>query len=220
MTEQILKSKNGWLVWTLLGFVIVSIVVAFVRQEQRRAGYPELPIISTVGDFNLTNQLGSALSLDDLKGQVWVADVMFTRCPGPCLTISRKFAELQKRLPENKNVKLVSLTVDPDYDTPKILEQYGKKLGTDSDKWWFLTGDKSEIRRLAIRDMKFVAVDKDEEDMGSEDDLFIHSTTFMVVDRRGNVRRIIDSLETSDTEEGGISAIEETLQTIEQLLQE
>ena len=56
--------------------------------------------------------------------------------------------------------------------------------------------------------------------MGSEDDLFIHSTTFMVVDRRGNVRRIIDSLETSETEEGGISVIEETLKTIEQLLQE
>lgn len=220
MTEQTHKSKSDWLVWALLGLVIVSIVIAFVRQEQRRAGYPELPIISTVGDFNLTNQLGSAVSLKDLKGQVWVADVIFTRCPVQCLALSRKFVELQNRLPKNKNVKLVSLTVDPDYDTPNILAQYGGKLGTDSDKWWFLTGDESEIRRLAIRDMKFVAVDKDEEDMGSEDDLFIHSTTFMIVDRRGNVRRIIDGLESSDTEEGDISSIEETLQTIEQLLQE
>jgi protein SCO1/2 len=220
MTEQVNKSNSGWFVWVLLGFVIVSIVVAFVRQERHRAAHPPLPVISEITAFNLTNQLGAAVSIDDLKGQVWVADVMFTRCPGPCLTLSKKFATLQDRLPKNKKVKLVSLTVDPEFDTPEVLERYGKRLGTNADKWWFLTGDKAELRRLAIHDFQFVVMDKDKKEMENEDDLFIHSTYFMVVDQQGRVRKIIDSMEPEGADENTLSAIDQALQTVEQLLNE
>jgi protein SCO1/2 len=220
MSKQADKSNGGWLVWGLLGLVIVAIAVAFVREERRRAAYPPLPVISTLTDFNLTNQLGAAVSLDDLKGRVWVADVIFTRCPGPCLTLSKKFAELQERLPDDEKVKLVSLTVDPDFDTPEVLERYGKKLGTDPDKWWFLTGDKAELRRLAIRDFQFVVVDKDAEEMENEDDLFIHSTYFMVVDKRGRVRKNIESMEPEGADGETPSAVDQALQAVEQLLNE
>ncbi len=220
MPKQADKSNSGWFVWGLLGLVIVAIAVAFLREERRRAAYPPLPVISQITDFNLTNQLGAAVSLDDLNGQVWVADVIFTRCPGPCLTLSQKFAQLQDRLPQNKDVKLVSLTIDPEFDTPEILNRYGNKLGTDAEKWWFLTGDKAELRRLAIRDFQFVVMDADKEKMESEDDLFVHSTYFMVVDKQGRVRKIIDSMEPGETGDETPSAVDQALQTIEQLLNE
>jgi len=220
MSEQTKKSNSAGLVLGLLTFVIVAIVIAFVRQERYRAAHPPLPVISNLGDFNLTNQLGAAVSLGDLRGKVWVADVIFTRCPGPCLTLSKMFAELQEQLPDNKNVKLVSMTVDPDFDSPEILSRYGKKLGTKSDRWWFLTGDKAELRRLAIRDFQFVVLDKNKEKMESEDDLFVHSTYFMVVDQKGRVRKIIDSLEPENADEKSPTAIDQALATIEQLLNE
>lgn len=220
MAEPVDKSKNGWLVWALLGFVIVSIVVAFVRQERDRATYPMLPVISTVSDFSLTNQLGDAVSLADLKGQVWVANVIFTRCPGPCLTLSKMFSDLQEQLPENERIKLVSLTVDPEFDTPDVLSRYGKRLGTEAENWWFLTGENSQLRRLAIHDLQFVVQDKDEETMETEEDLFIHSTSFMIVDKQGRVRKVINSHEPVVDGKESVSAIDATLQTIEQLLHE
>ena len=81
-----------------------------------------MPVLGQLPDFVLTNQLGQAVSLADLRGQVWVADVIFTRCPGPCAKMTRHYAELQTALPANQPIKLVSFTSDPEYDTPKVLK--------------------------------------------------------------------------------------------------
>ncbi len=147
-----------------------------------------MPVLGQLPDFVLTNQTGQTVSLADLRGQVWVADVIFTRCPGPCAKMTRHYAELQTALPANQPVKLVSFTSDPEYDTPKILNKYAERFGADSNRWWFLTGDKPQIRRLAVNDFKFVVVEKKPEERDVPEDLFLHSTWFVLVDRQGRVR--------------------------------
>jgi protein SCO1/2 len=195
-----------------LALVVVGIGLAAVRQQLRRSAGPPLPVLYGVTDFQLTNHLGQSVTLADLRGKVSVVNVIFTRCPGPCLTMSRQFAKLQNQLPADGSVRLVTLTIDPEFDTLEVLKGYGAKLGNDPERWWFLTGALPELRRVAIDDFKFVAVPKDAGQQESKDDLFIHSTYFMILDQRARVRAIIESAEPG--------ALEKTLQAIDQLLTE
>ncbi len=188
--------KVQWLVWGALTLIIATIAGAFVLQKLAPDGAVRtrpMPVLGQLPDFVLTNQAGQAVSLADLRGQVWVTDVIFTRCPGPCARMTRHFAELQATLPANQTIKLISLTSDPEYDTPKVLARYGERFGADSNRWWFLTGDKRQIRQLAVNDFKFVVVEKKPEERDIPDDLFLHSTWFVLVDRQGRVRGWTDS---------------------------
>lgn len=181
----------GWLVWSGLMIVIVIIGVAFVRSE-RFAGNLTLPVIGKIPDFHLTNQNDAAVSLADLQGKVWVADIIFTRCPGPCRTITGEFAALEASLPADLPVRLVTLTSDPEYDTPKVLNRFATEFKADPARWWFLTGNKPEIRSLAVHDFKFVAIEKPLPDRTVPDDLFIHSTWFALIDQQGQMRGWVD----------------------------
>ena len=101
--------------------------------------------MAPIADFTLTNQNGSAVSLADLRGQVWVADIIFTRCPGPCLKMTRQMKELQEALPPASQAKLVTLTTDADFDTPPVLKAYAERFGADTNRWMFLTGPKRRL---------------------------------------------------------------------------
>lgn len=192
-----------------LAIIVLVIGAVVVRQQLQRPAGPPLPIISGITDFSLTNQLGQKVTLGDLRGHVTVANVIFTRCPSACLVMSHQFAKLQKQLPSDGSVRLLSLTIDPEYDSPQILAAYGKKLGNDPKKWWFLTGDNQELRRLALDDFKFIAVPKDVTTQESKDDLFIHSTYFMILDQRARVRAVIESTDPD--------ALEETMKAVGRL---
>jgi protein SCO1/2 len=204
------EKRSVWLLVGGLGAIVLLVAVMFGLQQARRESGPPLPVISGISQFQLTNQLGRAVTLGDLRGKVTVANVIFTRCPGPCLTMSRQFAGLQRKLSTDGEVRLVSLTIDPEFDTPEILRRYGEKLGTDPDRWWFLTGGLQELRRLAIDDFKFVARPKAEEQMESKDDLFIHSTYFMILDRKARLRAVVESAEPN--------ALEKTMKLVNRLL--
>ena len=179
--------KIEWLVWGGLVLVIVGIAGAFVWSKLGAANRP-LPVIGQILDFNLTNQDNRPVTLASLRGQVWIADIIFTRCPGPCTKMSREMAKLQAALPAGEPVRLVTLTSDPDYDTTAKLKEYAGKFGTDANRWWFLTGKKAEIRSLAVNDFKFVVVEKTPEQREIPEDLFIHSTWFVLLDRQGRLR--------------------------------
>jgi len=153
----------------------------------------DLPVIGELADFSMTNQLGQTVRRDDLLGKVWVADVIFTRCPGPCATMSRRMADLQTSIPARWPVKLVSLTTDPEYDTPEVLRKYAARYGADATRWNFLHAAKSAIVDLAVKNLKLVVLDK-EEARESPDDLFIHSTTFVLVDKHGRLRGSFETL--------------------------
>src|SRR5436190_9840313 len=109
--------------WTIaIGLLLLLMTIALAalvaELKSRASKHRHLPIYGQVSGFTLTNQLGSAVSLRDLAGHVWIADIIFTRCPGPCMRMTRQMNELQAALPPRTQARLVSLTTDPDFDTP------------------------------------------------------------------------------------------------------
>jgi protein SCO1/2 len=141
-----------------------------------------------VAGFTLTNQDGQVVTLADLSNRVWVADIIFTRCAGSCPIMSKQMESLQEALPAASRARLVTLTTDPDFDTPPILKKYGDRYGANSNHWTFLTGTKSEIGRLAANSLKLSAVPVKPEDQQNPADLFIHSTVFVIVDQHARLR--------------------------------
>jgi protein SCO1 len=182
-------------VWSGVALVTATLFLAFLLafvKARARLGRP-LPVYGQVASFTLTNQDGHAVSLGDLRGSVWVADIIFTRCPGPCLSMTRQMRDLQQALAGNSQVKLVTLTTDPDFDTPPVLKTYAERFGANLGRWMFLTGTKRQIANLATDSLKLTAVETKPEERRSPEDLFVHSTIFVVVDKRGQLRGIFET---------------------------
>ena len=135
----------------------------------------------SVPAFRLVNQGGQPFGSAQLVGKVWIADFIFTTCPGPCPMISTRMSELQKPL-ENTDVHLVSFTVDPEKDTPEVLRGYAEKLHAQPKRWDFLTGPKAAIYDLSRNGFKLAASDSE------EDGIPVHSTRMILVDRHGEIR--------------------------------
>ncbi|MFM2296080.1 MAG: hypothetical protein RLZZ350_2493 [Verrucomicrobiota bacterium] len=182
-------------VWGGLAAIIVGIAVAFVRSKNLSLenSAPLPPIISQVADFTLTNQNNSPVMLADLRGKVWVADIIFTRCPGPCARMTRQLRELQTALPATSRAQLISLTTDAEFDTPPVLQKYGAHFEANSTNWQFLTGDPHTVAALAIDSLKLTALEKPAAERKSPEDLFIHSTIFVVVDRQAQLRGVFET---------------------------
>jgi protein SCO1 len=193
MTEP--SRKIQWLAWGGLALVIAGILLAFLaRQFKLRTLLAKpLPVLGQIADFTLTNQNGRAVSLADLRGHPWVADIIFTRCPGPCIKMTRQMKQLQDALPPASQAKLVSLTTDPLYDTPPILKVWADKFGADPNRWLFLTGTKTQIANLAIDSLKLTAIEKKPGEREAPEDLFIHATIFVVVDKQAQLRGVFET---------------------------
>lgn len=136
-----------------------------------------------VAHFDFTTQDNESLSLDDLKGDWWIADFIFTNCTTACLPMSSNMSLLQEKIKEANmdNVKLISFSVDPDYDTPEVLTEYAERYDADLNIWTFLTGyDFQTIKELSIK--SFANLVK-EPDSGS--DQVMHGTRFFLVNPDG-----------------------------------
>jgi len=176
-----------------LSLCLLLVTLILVALKSRAGIAKSLPVYGQIADFTLTNQNGRAVSLANFRGRVWVADVIFTRCAGPCLKMSRQMKDLQESLPPKSQAKLVTLTTDPDFDTPSVLNAYAKRFGADNERWIFLTGPKQAIMNVAIDSLKLTAIEKKPEERESPQDLFIHSTIFVLVDKRGQLRGVFET---------------------------
>jgi protein SCO1/2 len=186
--------RFGWsILFGVLALVCLLTVALLLVQLKKEAAHLDLPVIGPVAAFSLTNENNQAVSLADLKGRVWVADIIFTRCPGPCLRMSKQMKELQIALPTTSKVKLVSLTTDADYDTPSELLKYAGRFEADTNRWMFLTGDKRAVANLAIDSLKLTAVAKKPEERATPEDLFVHSTIFVIVDKKAQLRSVFQT---------------------------
>jgi protein SCO1/2 len=185
--------RIGWLAWGGVLLITATLVLAFLLAQFKVRMVKPLPVLSAVADFTLTNQLGRTVTLADLRGHVWVADFIFTRCPGPCLKMTRQMKDLEQALPAGGRTKLVTLTTDPEFDTPPVLKTYGERFGADPNRWLFLTGAKNEIARLGTDSLKLTAMEKKPEERESPSDLFIHATLFVVVDKQGRMRGVYET---------------------------
>ena len=143
----------------------------------------------TVPSFQLVNQNEQAFGSAQLAGKIWIADFIYTTCPGPCPMISSRMSELQKPL-EKTDVHLVSFSVDPEKDTPEVLRGYAEKLQAEPAHWDFLTGPKSTIYKLSHDGFKLAVSD------GSDaEGIPVHSTRMVLVDRHGQIRGYYDAAE-------------------------
>lgn len=154
--------------------------------KNRAAPVPALPILGEAPDFAFTERGGAKLTRDDLKGRLWVASFVFTRCGGPCPLMCMQLADLQKTVKHKvQDIRLVSFTLDPDYDTPEILNAYAERFGASPEKWLFLRGPKAEVQELASKGFKLSAIEGQERGI-------VHSTHFVLVDHKARIRGYYD----------------------------
>jgi cytochrome oxidase Cu insertion factor (SCO1/SenC/PrrC family) len=169
--------------------VVGSILMIVMRGMPARASAMEIPVIGSVPEFSLMEANGTTLRRADLLGKVWIASFLFTRCAEACPTLMRHEVRLQADLPQRDDLKLVSFSVDPDWDAPNVLTDYAHMFGADRSHWLFLTGDKKQIYHVTIDGFRLAAVAADP----AKEMPILHSTKLVLVDRRGAIRGYYDS---------------------------
>jgi protein SCO1 len=194
MTEAAARPPRTVWVGLLLFFALfVMAFLVWFFQAARNLNRVPPAVLGTVADFALTNQDGQLTSLADLTNHVWVADIIFTRCAGPCPRMTAQMRSLQNLLPKDSTAKLVTLTTDPDYDSPAVMKRYGQRFGADFNRWTFLTGTKPEIAGLAAGGLKLGSVPINPEDRKNDVDFFIHTTIFVAVDKHARLRGVFET---------------------------
>ncbi len=184
--------KTLWLGFFVVFALLALAIVLAVSQNVRQQNSP-LPVLGQVADFALTNQDDKVTTLADLTNHVWVADIIFTRCAGPCPRMTTQMRSLQNLITPSDGVKLVTLTTDPDNDTPAVLKRYGEHYGANFSRWNFLTGTKAQIAGLAADSLKLSAAPVKPEDRTDDADLFIHTTIFVAVDKHARLRAVFET---------------------------
>jgi protein SCO1/2 len=159
-----------------------------------------LPVIATVSDFSLTERSGRQIGLNDLRGQIWIADFIFTNCAGICPIMTTAMAGLQSATVHQKldDVMLVSISVDPARDTPAVLAKYAEKYHAEANRWYFLTGDSAAIQQLAQKGFRLMSAIAGG---GSEEEPIIHSDRFVLVDRQARIRGYYRGTEKEEVEQ-------------------
>ena len=145
------------------------------------------PELGEVGAFALLDQDGKPDTAQTLRGKIWAAAFMFTRCPTVCPRITRRMRDLQQAAArEELGLELVSFSVDPEHDTPAVLSAYAKQHGADLKSWRFLTGDLEVVRRTSEQGFKLALDGKATE--GAEHFGLFHGSHLVLVDGAGKIR--------------------------------
>src|SRR5262249_20241121 len=149
---------------------------------------PATPLdqLGPVADFQLTERGGRTVTRADLLGKVWVAGFAFTRCTGPCPQVSGTMAKLQAELRDQPDFRPVSVSVDPENDTPEVLKAYADRFGADPERWLFLTGPKDDVYKLVLESFH-LGVQHDGGPGVPPGQAVTHSTRLALVDRKGQV---------------------------------
>jgi protein SCO1/2 len=146
---------------TLLSVVLACLVLVAGAGAwawwQRPVAEP-LPVYGTVPDFSLSERSGRTITRAALLGKVSVVDFFYTRCPDVCPLQSAHLARLQRELAGVPDAQLLSITVDPDHDTPAVLSAYAQRFDADPARWLFLTGPRAAIYRLAVDGFGLAAI--------------------------------------------------------------
>ena len=145
-----------------------------------------------VKPFVFTDENGESFDSESLKGDYWLVDFIFTNCPGPCPIMTSEMAKIERDYAEVKNLRFVSISVDPKRDTPEVLKEYGRKYGADFDKWVFLTGDFDKVQQVA-HDVFLLAVTNPAEGQSKSKQAvpatgsIVHSTKLVLVGPDGSI---------------------------------
>lgn len=187
------------LLWGLLVLTLLVVAGAAVYQRLRRPEPP--PVLGPVPEFQLTNRDGRTVRLSDLAGKPWVADFIFTRCPASCPIMTSRMALVNRELSDDLDFRPVSISVDPEHDTPEVLRRYAESFQAPDD-WLFLTGGRDEIFRLSKDGFKLGIDDNPAPapDGAPHPEPILHSTRFVLVDAQGQIRGYYNAFSDEDLE--------------------
>lgn len=150
---------------------------------------PDLPRYAPAPGFSLVDQTGADRSTLEMRGEVTLVNFIFTRCPDVCPMLSSKAARLLQELPARPvggaTIRMVSITVDPRYDTPEVLAEYGSRWSADPERWRFLTGDPETVSQV-IAGFQQLA-ERGPDGPGGIPNI-AHSERFLLIDAEGVVR--------------------------------
>ncbi len=149
--------------------------------------FRECPVADTtqhyIPEFSFTNQEGETVGRADMKGKITIVDFFFTSCPSICPKMSAEMERVNDMFRDEDHIQIMSISIDPQYDTPEILKEYAEKHKAEAGKWDFLTGDVQETYALAKCGFIIPTVDG----LGVPDD-FVHSDKFVLIDELGRIR--------------------------------
>lgn len=195
------------LLFLLLGPVLVFYLISKGDHKFMELPYygPKEPVYNSDGtvdtlyheipSFTFTNQFGETVTDADFEDQILIVDFFFSTCPTICPKMSNHMSGLQLQLKEAHfdDVHLLSHTVNPEFDTPEVLKEYGDKHEADFDRWTFVTGDKAAIYEQGVKGYMLPA---------QEDALapggFLHSEQFVLVDKDRHIRGYYDGTELAE----------------------
>ena len=186
--------------WAPLLVIVVGVVSVFLWADLARFArqMPAPQPLDTLPAFDLIERRQVPLRLADLRGKVWVADFMYTSCVEVCPLQSAEMARLQTAFADHADLRLVSISVDPERDTPAVLTAYAENFRADPERWFFATGEPDAIARLAQEGFRLSAASYVPGDGGSEEYMFVHSNRFVLVDRQGRIRGYYRSTDPDD----------------------
>jgi protein SCO1/2 len=205
----LLVAAGGMLaVWSPLGGVLGWRFGLVTEVSPNQGALEALAVYGQVPDFALTERSGRQITLADLRGKAWIVNFFYTECPDTCPLQSAHMARLQDELAGEPDVRLVSISVDPEHDTPQVLAEYAARYGADPERWLFLTGPREAIYRLALDGFRLGVVERGEQARGGTGQgrtwlgprpawghatanparTLIHSARFVLVDRQAQIR--------------------------------
>ena len=170
----------------IYGIVAVLLVITYLTKESNSNS--ELPVLGTIPEFYFTDSRDKRISRADLDGKVWVADFIFTTCTMACPVLTGNMNLVHKEFQNNDDVRIVSISVYPEYDTPEVLKKYASQYDANTNRWHFLTGPEENVQNVIKNGFK----------MGDYEDIIFHSEKFALVDQKGRLRGYYSGMQTED----------------------
>ena len=163
-------------------FLVITYIIKLTSEQE------PLPVIGSIPEFEFIDSEGQSVNLNTLKGKVWVADFIFTTCTMACPIMTGNMNTIHKKYKKNDDLRLVSISVYPEYDTPEVLKEYASQYDANTDKWHFLTGKEANVKNIIKNGFK----------IGDYEYIIFHSEKFALVDKNGMIRSYYNGMKTED----------------------
>lgn len=198
--NRLFVSNAGALLPIFFGIIVCALASSCDQEKEKKLpilGEKEVKgsdtVYHTIGPFRFVDQDSSMITNETVKGKIYVADFFFTSCRTICPVMKTQMLRVYESVKDDPEVVLISHTIDPEYDTVGLLHDYANRLGVETDKWHFLTGNKDSIYYVAQTGYFATAMEDSDEPGG-----FIHSGAFLLIDKKGRIRGKYDGTSDED----------------------
>lgn len=174
------------IVWGLSAVLALGLAIAAGMRAFGHGQRGELPVLFAVRPFELVDQDGRPLGDRALRGQPWIASFIFTTCKTACPMLTTQQGNVARRLADIPAIRFVSITVDPEHDTPPVLRAFGERHHADFARWSFLTGEPAAVRRIIEGGLMQPVGEREARPDGAYD--IVHTGRLLLVDADGRAR--------------------------------